>query len=186
VIAGSVQRGLRHHMRPYMERLCKEIDETIDLAMLEGGEALFVDQYVAVHGLRVVAHMGARLPLHCTASGKALLAAVGPERAAEVLRPPLAAYTRNTIVNMDRLQAELDRIVQTGVAYDREEYLEGVCAVATPVRDATGGVAALTIEMPVARFIANERQIVAALVRCRDQAQQHLLGGPQTMAAQTR
>lgn len=186
VIAGSVQRGLRHHMRPFMERLCKEIDETIDLAMLESGEALFVDQYVSVHGLRIVAHMGARLPLHCTASGKALLAAVGPEKAAEVLRPPLTAYTRNTIVNVAQLRAELDRAAQTGVAYDHEEYLEGVCAVATPVRDATGGVAALTVEMPVARFAANEREIVAALERYRDLAQRTLLGSPQTMAAQAR
>jgi len=185
VIAGSVQRGLRHHMRPFMEGLCKEIDETIDLAMLEGGEALFVDQYVAVHGLRVVAHMGARLPLHCTASGKALLAAVGPEKAAEVVHPPLTAYTRNTIVDMDKLRAELDEVARTGVAYDHEEYLAGVCAVATPVRDATGGMAALTIEMPVARFTANERQIVAALVHYRDLAQRSMLGGTQTMAAQS-
>jgi len=92
VIAGSIQRGLRHHMRPFMEGLCKELDETIDLAMLDAGEALFVDQYVAVHGLRVVAHMGARLPLHCTASGKALLAALTPAKVAEVMAdvgPPM-------------------------------------------------------------------------------------------------
>ena len=73
VIAGSTYGGLRHDMRPFMKDLSNEIGETIDLAMLDAGEALFVDQFVAVRGLRVVAHMGARLPaaLHRQRQGAA-------------------------------------------------------------------------------------------------------------------
>ena len=63
VIGGSSYGGLRHDMRPFMKDLSNELGETIDLAVLDSGEALFVDQFVAVQGLRVVAHMGARLPL---------------------------------------------------------------------------------------------------------------------------
>ena len=81
VIAGSSYGGLRHDMRPFMKDLSNELGETIDLAVLDSGEALFVDQFVAVQGLRVVAHMGARLPLYCTASGKALLAELSPGEA---------------------------------------------------------------------------------------------------------
>ena len=61
VIAGSSYGGLRHDMRPFMKELSNELGETIDLAVLDSGEALFVDQFVAVQGLRVVAHKGARL-----------------------------------------------------------------------------------------------------------------------------
>ena len=83
-------------MRPFMKDLSNELGETIDLAMLDNGEALFVDQFVAVRGLRVVAHMGARLPLHCTASGKALLAALQPDEVERALAEAAAASTRRT------------------------------------------------------------------------------------------
>jgi IclR family acetate operon transcriptional repressor len=176
VIAGTTYRGLRHDMRPFMKGLSNELGETIDLAMLDNGEALFVDQYVAVQGLRVVAHMGARLPLHSTASGKALLAELTAAELDEVLPAPLMAYTPNTITDRTALSAELARVRQTGVAYDREEYVMGVCAVATPVHDAVGAVGAFTVEVPVARFNAKEREIVAALVRHRELALRALLG----------
>ena len=93
VIAGSSYGGLRHDMRPFMKDLSNELGETIDLAVLDSGEALFVDQFVAVQGLRVVAHMGARLPLYCTASGKALLAELSPDEAERELPETLKAYT---------------------------------------------------------------------------------------------
>ncbi len=99
VIAGSTYGGLRHDMRPFMKDLSNEIGETIDLAMLDAGEALFVDQFVAVRGLRVVAHMGARLPLHCTASGKALLAVLEPDEIDRELPKRLQGYTPNTVTD---------------------------------------------------------------------------------------
>ena len=108
VIAGSTYGGLRHDMRPFMKDLSNELGETIDLAMLDTGEALFVDQFVAVRGLRVVAHMGARLPLHCTASGKALLAVLEPGEVDRELPERLQAYTPNTTTDRDALRRELD------------------------------------------------------------------------------
>jgi DNA-binding IclR family transcriptional regulator len=176
VIAGSTYRGLRHDMRPFMRGLSTELGETIDLAMLDNGEALFVDQYVAVQGLRVVAHMGARLPLHSTASGKALLSVLMPEEVDKILAATLKGYTPNTIVDHAALHAELGRIRESGVAYDHEEYVMGVCAVATPVHDAVGAVGAFTVEVPVARFQGNEDKIVSALIRYRDLAHRALLG----------
>lgn len=176
VIAGSTYRGLRHDMRPFMKGLSGTLGETIDLAMLDNGEALFVDQYVAVAGLRVVAHMGARLPLHCTASGKALLAVLTAAEVSQILPDELPPYTPNTTTSLVELHRELERVRQEGVAYDCEEYVMGVCAVATPVRDAVGAVGALTVEVPVARFRGNERRIVKALLHHRDLAQRALLG----------
>ena len=143
VIGGSSYGGLRHDLRPFMKDLSIELGETIDLAVLDSGEALFVDQYVAVQGLRVVAHMGARLPLYCTASGKALLAELSPGEAERELPETLEAYTPNTRTDRTALLRELEEVRRTGVAYDNEEYVMGVCAVATPVRDAVGAVGAL-------------------------------------------
>ena len=93
VIAGWTYRGLRQDMRPFMRALSDETGETIDLAMLDNGEALFVNRFVAVSGLRVVAHMGA--PLRCTArrDGEALLAMLPDEEAAKLVSRPLQKYT---------------------------------------------------------------------------------------------
>ena len=93
VIGGSTYGGLRHDIRPFMKDLSGFLGETIDLAVLDNGEALFVDQFVAIRGLRVVAHMGARLPLHCTASGKALLAALPTDEVERELPDVPEAYT---------------------------------------------------------------------------------------------
>ena len=176
VIAGSTYRGLRHDMRPFMRALSDETGETIDLAMLDNGEALFVDQFVAVRGLRVVAHMGARLPLHCTASGKALLAMLSEEETDRLLSRPLQKYTPNTVTDAAALADEIATVRTTGVAYDREEYVMGVCAVATPVRDAVGAQGALTVELPAGHFFGHEEAIVDALLRHRDNADRALLG----------
>jgi DNA-binding IclR family transcriptional regulator len=140
------------------------------------GEALFVDQYVAVQGLRVVAHMGARLPLHCTASGKALLAGLQSDELQRVVPETLKAYTPNTRTDRAVLLLELEEVRRTGVAYDHEEYVMGVCAVATPVRDAVGAIGALTVEVPANRFSEREDLIASALLRQRDLAHRALLG----------
>jgi len=180
VIAGSTYGGLRHDMRPFMKDLSNDLGETIDLAMLDAGEALFVDQFVAVRGLRVVAHMGARLPLHCTASGKALLAALEPGQVERELPKRLQAFTPNTVTDPAALRRELDEVRRTGVAYDHEEYVMGVCAVATPVHDAVGAVGALTVEIPAVSLgeTGREDRIVEALLRHRDRAHHALLGSP--------
>ena len=176
VIAGSTYGGLRHDMRPFMMGLSKQLGETIDLAVLDNGEALFVDQFAAVQGLRVVAHMGARLPLHCTASGKALLAVLTADEVEQALPHTLEVFTPNTNTDRAVLSSELERIRETGVAYDREEFVLGVCAVATPVHDAVGAVGAFTVEVPATRFYGAEEKIVRALIRYRDLAHRALLG----------
>jgi DNA-binding IclR family transcriptional regulator len=178
VIAGSTYGGLRHDMRPFMKDLSNELGETIDLAVLDSGEALFVDQFVAVRGLRVVAHMGARLPLHCTASGKALLAVLEPDEIDVELPKRLQAYTPNTTTDRAALLRELEEVRRAGVAYDHEEYVMGVCAVAAPVHDAVGAVGALTVEIPAASLQeeGREERIVAALLHHRERAHHALLG----------
>jgi DNA-binding IclR family transcriptional regulator len=140
-----------------------------------------VDQFVAVRGLRVVAHMGARLPLHCTASGKALLAVLSPDEADTALLDPLRKYTPNTVTDRAALLRELEEVRRAGVAYDHEEYVMGVCAVAAPVHDAVGAVGALTVEVPSDRFVGREAVLADAVLRHRDLAHRALLGAGQAL-----
>jgi DNA-binding IclR family transcriptional regulator len=175
-IAVSSRRDLRHEAGPFLERLCRELHETVDLAVLDGGEVLFIDQYISRRALRVVAEIGARFPVYCTANGKALLAALGPEEADRLVPRQLKAHTQFTITDRAALFRELEEARASGLAYDRQEHTVGVAAVATSVRDAAGTLAAITVVMPAARLEGNEAQVAAALEHTRDEIQVVLYG----------
>jgi len=178
-VAISSRRDIRHEVSPFLKQLSNELDETADLAVLYAGEALYVDQYVSPHVLRIVAHIGARLPLHCTANGKALLASLSPEQMESVLPDKLEPMTVNTITDRERLREEIQRARLTGLSFDLEEYAEGVVAVGSFVRDGIGDVVSLAAVVPMVRYRADSESIVAAVARTRDEAQAALLRAPQ-------
>ena len=176
-LAVASRSDLRHEAGPYLERLSHELRETVDLAVLDAGEVLFIDQYTSRRTLRIVSEIGGRFPAHATANGKALLAALSPDEVIELLPKRLAAATENTVTDRDELLAELRRISAAGLAYDREEYTTGIASVGTTVRDAVGALAAITVVAPASRFYESESKITAALVRTRDEIQAVLNGG---------
>ena len=87
-IAAAGRRELRHEAAPYLEQLSLELHETVELVVLDGDEALFTDQYVPQRSLRVVAEVGDRFPLYCTACGKAILAELPPREAERLIPAP--------------------------------------------------------------------------------------------------
>jgi DNA-binding IclR family transcriptional regulator len=176
-LAVSSRSDLRHEAGPYLERLCHELRETVDLAVLDAGEVLFIDQYTSRRTLRIVSEIGARFPLHATANGKALLSALSPEEVLEVLPKRLEAATEHTITDRAALLRELAEIRETGIAYDHEEFTIGIASVGTPVRDAVGAFAAVTVVVPVTRFNESAPEIAAALLRTRNDIQAVLNGG---------
>ncbi len=136
----------------------------VDLAVLDGSVARFVEQIAAPHRLRAVSAVGAAFPLHCTANGKALLAALPAEHALSLLPARLERFTANTIVTRKALLAELDEVRSSGIAHDREEHTEGICAVGAAVLDPAGApVAAISIPVPSQRFQGNEAHCAASL-----------------------
>jgi DNA-binding IclR family transcriptional regulator len=175
-LAVASRRDLRREVAPYLQRLSHELRETVDLAVLDGGDVLFIDQYTSRRTLRIVSEIGARFPVHCTANGKALLARLSPEELARVLPARLQRMTPNTITDRRRLLEELEQVRAAGLAYDHEEYTPGIAAVGTTVRDAMGSVAAITIVVPASRFEGREQVLAAALLRTRDDIQQVLSG----------
>ena len=117
-----------------LAELSRELEETVDLSILDGDRARFVDQVVSPHRLRAISAVGESFPLHCCANGKALLATLSPAQQAQVLPSRLARLTEHTITTPAALRKELERIQLDGVAYDREEQTDGVCAVGAAVR----------------------------------------------------
>ena len=176
-LAVSSRRDVRHEAGPYLERLSHDLGETVDLAVLDGGEVLFIDQYPSRRTLRIVAEIGARFPLHSTANGKALLAALPPDEVEALLPKRLVKETENTVTDRGAFLAEVEAIRRTGVAYDHEEHSPGISAVGVAIRDAVGALAAVTVVVPATRFHDNEKKLTVALVRTRDEIQAVLDGG---------
>jgi Transcriptional regulator len=131
---------------------------------------------VSSRSLRVVAEVGDRFPLYCTACGKALLAELPHAEAERLLPKKLKPLTPHTNVNRETLLKELDIVRATGVAYDHQEHSLGISAVGAAIRDEAGACAAITVAMPAGRLEGNEERVASALVRVRDEVQRALNG----------
>lgn len=143
--------GLRKEV---LSELVAEVGETCNFTTLDGSRVLYIDRVEADWPLRLALDIGSHVPLHCTASGKLLLAAAPPSQRETLLTQiTLQRYSRTTITSLRALRAELEEIERLGYATDREEFIAGMIAVAVPVSDAQGRVrAALAVHAPSVRM----------------------------------
>lgn len=133
---------------PVLDRLAVRCQQIVNLAVLDGEEILYVAKRESPEPLRLTVEVGRRLPAHCTALGKAILAfRPAPEiRKLFSRRRRLREFTPNTITDPRDLVRHLEGVRLTGIAVDREELVLGLRCVAVPVLDFTGyAVAAISI-----------------------------------------
>jgi len=163
--SSAKQFSIADFSRPLIVQLSKDTGETVELAIMGTNKAVVVDMIAGTHPLQAVSFTGSSLPLHCSASGKALLAVL-PEAQLSRLknRLPLPAMTKNSITKWNELERELGTVRRTGIAIDREEYRPGICAVAASVRGPGGEIASIAIPVPSDRFRRTERSLSEALL----------------------
>lgn len=171
-------RGLdfRRPAFPYMQQLVERYGETCTLAMFDRGQVLYVEVIHSERALTIAAGVGRRLPAHCTASGKVLLAFLPTEVVERILNAPLAFYTEKTITSADQLREELETVRQRGYAIADEEFEVGIWAISTPIRDVDGSViAALSMPLPTNR-LKQERipEIAQALLEAANAVSAHV------------
>lgn len=121
-LAGSERGELRYWVRPFLEQLSLEVNETVDLAVLIQDRVTFVDQVAAPQRLRAVSTIGATFPAHCTANGKALLATLSDEHLVRLLPERLTLLRPHGERSREDLMQELREVRRTGIAYDHEEH----------------------------------------------------------------
>lgn len=142
--------SLKAPRRMLLERLAKEVGETCNLTLLDGHEVLYYDRVETNWPVRIQLAPGSRLPLHCTASGKLLLALTPPPRRRGLLSSlSLEAYTPYTLTSRAALEEQLSQIARDQLSTDNEEFIEGMVAIAVPIYDRLGHVqATLAIHAP--------------------------------------
>lgn len=138
--------------RPHLQALTEETGETASLAIIDGAEVLFLASSVGTFRLRVEASPGLRIPAHCSALGKCLLAQLDPEEARRRLgREPYPPGTEASARTWAELAPRLATARAEGYALSVGEYEVGMlsCAVPVPARD--GLVAAMNVASTTAR-----------------------------------
>jgi DNA-binding IclR family transcriptional regulator len=142
--------------------VAEDVGETVNFVVPDSGGMIYIDRIETDWPFRVQLPVGTHVPFHCTASGKTFLASLSPKaRLAMVRSLRLQSLTPNTLCTDEELLVELKEVAKLGYAVDREEFVEGMVAIAVPIVDHLGRYAAslafhgpaqrLTIEDAIAR-----------------------------------
>jgi len=139
--------------RAILQELTEKIDETCGIAVPRGTEMVYYDRVQSDWPLQIDLQVGSHTPSWCTASGKLYLSSLPRERRRRIIdKLPLMQYTRNTIVDTQILEAELERIKVSRVGTDNQEFVDGMVACAVPINDSSGKLCAcLFTHAPVIR-----------------------------------
>ncbi|MEW6262193.1 MAG: IclR family transcriptional regulator [Thermodesulfobacteriota bacterium] len=143
-------------------------DETVQMAIREGTEAIFIAKVECSKAVRLVSTVGSRLPAHCTAVGKMLLSSLSKTEITNLYnsRDQLQKMTANSITSVARLLEELETVRRRGFSYDDCESNVDVRCVAAPIYNHRGEmVAAMSISVPVTRMTMSKRGELADLIR---------------------
>lgn len=163
-LSAAAPRALRHSI---LQALSQEVGETCNFGVLSGSEVVYLDRVEAKWPLGLRFEAGSRVPSHASAIGKLLLAIQEPARRAEMIAAlPLVRYTNRTVTDPARLVRALDKIRETGIGTDEQEFIEGVVCIAMPVRSDNGDiVGAIAISAPHARRGLDELLTFAPALR---------------------
>lgn len=168
--------GARHRI---LQQLREAVGESCNLTALSSGEVVYLDRVETAAPLRFYLHPGARVPVHCSATGKLFLSQLPPRQRQQLLGDaPLERLTANTIVDPGALDDELERCRRDGYAVDNEEFLPGLICLAVLVPSRHGksnlGVALQGPTMRVSlaqvdRYLPHLQKAAQALAALEDQ-----------------
>ncbi len=151
VVLNSLE--VRQVAAPHLRKLVDNVQETVNLAVLDGVEVVYIDRVGSKHMVNIYRSIGSRLPVYCTSTGKALLAFLPPEKFDEVLAKIIwTRYTETTITTPAKLIDNLAIARQRGFADSNGEMTPDLLAVAAPVYQNDGQViATVNISVPAQR-----------------------------------
>lgn len=164
--------------RPILTHVVHRVNENSALSIRDGTENVVIAQETCTHPLKQTMEIGSRSPLHCTASGKVLLAFLAEPAREEVFRDlRLDRITRRTITDPDKLRRHLHSVAENGYAVSDEEAIEGVLALAFPVMAADGVVASLSTAIPISRLTDRLKRTAIDTLKDASAKMSAMLGG---------
>jgi len=159
--------AIRDVAHPVMQRLCRELGETVQLGTEESGAILYLEKIAPNSLVSILSEVGTRLPMHCSGLGKVLLAQKTPgEMRHYISQNDLIAMTKKTITSQAMLEKELEKVRNQKYAVDDEEIVEGLRCVAAPIWDWNGEVRyAISVSGQVSNMSGNRLNYVIQEVK---------------------
>ncbi len=154
---------------PFLDELRDNVEENVHLGVLDDGEVVYLYCVQGPHSLSVTSRPGMRVPVHCTAMGKSMLAFLPPARVEAIVQQRgLPASTPYTITDSETLRRALEEVRQQGYAVDAEEFHIGSQCIAAPIFDLRNEVvAAISASIPTVRMVGPRRShIVQCVMEC--------------------
>ncbi|CRF28962.1 transcriptional regulator [Mycobacterium tuberculosis] len=151
---------IRQAAHNYLQALSKTTGQTAHLVVLDGKEGVYIDKVEGDNAVIRYSRIGRRIPLHCSAVGKALIAYKSQEQLNSILKGyHYQKHTENTIRTEEAFLQELERVRKRGYATDDQENEPGVFCIAAGVRDHSGEViAAVSVSMLHARVTDEDKE----------------------------
>jgi DNA-binding IclR family transcriptional regulator len=174
----SYQTTLRKISRPILQQLWRATGETVNLAVMDGREVLYLDVMESSHTFRLVSQVGIRRPVYCTALGKVMLAFI-PEEEQQYFFQGMSfeRFTPHTLKNTAQLRKEFVAIRQRGYSIDNEEAYLGSRCIGAPIFEASGKIAAaVSVSGPTTRVTRERVSTFAAAARSAARAVSRSLG----------
>lgn len=131
--------------RPFIHELAERTGQVVHLAVLDQQDVVYLDKVGGAFADTLPSRIGGRLPAHCTAVGKALLAYSPLPTVSEYLTTGLRRRTEASLATPSALEAAIVSIRNSGYATDRDEAVPGVACVAAPIRNFDEVVAAVSV-----------------------------------------
>ncbi|MBS4021118.1 MAG: IclR family transcriptional regulator [Dethiobacter sp.] len=146
--------GLLDVIFPYMQKISQEINETINFAVMESTNIVYLHKIESSHFLRTDLLPGTSIPAYCSALGKAMLAWYEKEEVEKRYLPDVfKPRTAKTLVTIESFLKELQNIRETGYAVDDEEFIMGITCVAAPILNQNRkAIAAISVAGPTIRI----------------------------------
>jgi IclR family KDG regulon transcriptional repressor len=163
----KVQAPLREAARESLWELWRATQETVNLAVLDGLDVVYIDCLESPHGFRLVSNVGTRAVLYRTALGKALGAYLPPEQCEQIVKSlKFQAFTPHTLTSAAQLSRAFETVRHAGFAVDNEESVLGLRCIAAPILDGRRiAVAAVSISGPASRITAQRTATLGDVVK---------------------
>lgn len=159
-LGSLVESNLKDIAAPYIKELSNVFNETVNLVVKEGSYVLYLEKIESSKSMYISTRIGGKMPLYCTAVGKAILAYMKEDTRKEIIdKIDFIKYTSSTITDNELFKAHLEDIKLNGYAEDMEELETGLVCIAAPIiNNKNEPIAAVSISGPVSRMTQEFRQ----------------------------
>jgi DNA-binding IclR family transcriptional regulator len=165
---------LRERSLPFLQDLQSATRHSVHLGILEGRDVVILEKLWGHESANLPTRVGGRMPAHCTAAGKALLAFAPEKTVEEVLAGGLERRTGRTIVVPELFRQELATVRTAHWALETEENVSGLRCVAAPIRGSGRAIAAVSVSGPVHKIDVS--RVVPLVRRCATDIWSQLFG----------